>query len=86
MNVDFTELVRQDEHSEHEGHHSVETGHSEIRANYHYRCQEPEALKIVVVQLMAAFSGVETLSAQWISPTHQGAVDLTMQSNRIIIE
>ncbi len=84
--VELAALVRQDEHTEHETHHSDETGHSEIWANYHYRCQEPDALKVVVVHLMAVFSGIETLKAQWVSPTLQGTADLTTQSNRIIIE
>lgn len=86
VRVDLTALVSQDEHSEHEGHHSAETGHSEIRASYLYRCQQPATLKSVAVYLLKVFSGIETLKAHWVNATGQGTADITAQSNRIIIE
>lgn len=86
VSVALAGLTHQSEHAEHSDHDDDPSGHSEVRASYHYRCQKPETLKAVTVHLMRRFSGIETLNAQWVSATRQGAIELTAQFNRITIE
>jgi|AntAceMinimDraft_1070359.scaffolds.fasta_scaffold01444_11 hypothetical protein len=81
--VDVSDVV-DDEH-QHHGHSKEhdESGHSEISAEYHFSCKNPEKLVSVSVALIELFPGIEKINAMWITETKQGAVPLTPNNNAI---
>ncbi len=86
VSVDLSAITHRSGESALNDQSLVDTKHSEVMARYRYDCRQPEALKVVTVHLMGGFPSIETLNVQWVSAARQGAVDITAQSNRIIIE
>lgn len=63
------------EHDQHEAHD--ESGHSDIHAEYHFECQEPQKLTTMTVTLFAAYPSLEKLSVQAMLPGTPSSVELT---------
>lgn len=64
-----------DKHNQHEAHE--ESGHSDIHAEYHFECKEPQKLTTMTVTLFAAYPSLEKLSVQAILPGTPSSVELT---------
>lgn len=57
--------------------------HSEIVANYQYRCKSSTELKTITINLFESFPGIETIEVMWIHQARQGAAKLR-PNNRVI--
>lgn len=57
--------------------HGDHAGHSEISASYQFKCENPQELKSIGVQLFAHFPGFEKIEVQLLTPKNQTAVTLT---------
>ena len=64
-----------DKHDQHEAHD--ESGHSDIHAEYHFECKEPQKLTSLAVTLFAAYPSLEKLSVQTILPDTPSSIELT---------
>ena len=51
--------------------------HADVDISYQWQCKTPEDLKQVSVQLFTHFEHLQNIHASWISPTKQGAAELT---------
>jgi len=80
--VDMSSIIEHD--SQHSDNKDYE-GHSEISANYSYKCSKGEKLKTVSVNLISLFPAIETLEVMWLTSRQQSATKLTSQSNLIRI-
>ncbi len=73
---------------EHEaaGHeHDAEDGHphADMEASYRFHCDKPGQLDGITVKLFQLFPATEELEVQLITPTSQGAAELTAESPRL---
>ena len=64
-----------EEHDKHEAHDEPE--HSDIHAEYHFECKEPQKLTSLAVTLFAAYPSLEKLSVQAILPGTPSSIELT---------
>lgn len=76
------EHEKHEEHEEHE-EHAQENNHSDVVANYKYRCENIAQLPAITVGLFETFPGIHKMNAVWVKPTQQGTVTLT-PNNRIV--
>ena len=91
--IDVSDLIESDNHKnliEHENKHNHEhedhvqyDSHSEIIANYRYRCDNKFNLSAITVNLFKSFPSIHKIHVMWVKPSQQGAVTLT-SNNRII--
>lgn len=65
------------EHHHGQGHKEYDEGHSEISANYRFRCEHGAELASILVELPAQFPGIEKIQAMWVTESRQGAVELS---------
>lgn len=66
------------EHDEHEHEdHVQENNHSEVTAQYHYRCENNAQLSSIRVAFFKTFPGIHKIQAMWVKQTRQGAITLT---------
>ncbi len=63
-------------HDKDEHEHEGET-HSDIKAAYHFECDQPGKLTQLTVELFEAFPGTEELNVQYVIESKQGAAQLT---------
>jgi hypothetical protein len=95
--IDLSKLIDADDHKDvHQsdsnddeqkhGHkeHDQNESHSEVIANYEYRCKTVAPLSSVTVALFEAFRGIHKIHAMWVKRTQQGTATLT-PNNRIIV-
>lgn len=69
-------------HSDHDEDHSHEHGeHTDIEAMWHFTCTQPEALDSIRIRLFDAFPMMQRLQVQFITPDHQGGIELTPSNN-----
>jgi hypothetical protein len=72
---------KEDDHGhqehEHEGHEHEGETHSDIKAAYHFECDQPGKLTRLTVELFEAFPGTERLNVQYVIESNQGAEKLT---------
>ena len=61
----------------HEKHEDEGDTHSEIKAAYHFECDQPGKLMQLIVELFEAFPGTEKLNVQYVIESKQGAAELT---------
>nr|WP_241262910.1 DUF2796 domain-containing protein [Parahaliea mediterranea] len=59
----------------HDQHHQARP-HSDIRASYRYRCERPQELDSMWIQLQGRFPGIQSLQVQWIVNGRQGMATL----------
>ena len=84
------------EHEHHEAHahhdhdaakheHDGEEGHqhADMEASYRFHCDKPGQLDGITVKLFQLFPATEELEVQLITPTSQGAAELTAESPRL---
>ena len=72
------------EHSdEHTDEHAEDAEHAEFHARYHFQCAQPGRLEHIHVKLFEHFPGTSELEVQMISPSGQGAHELTPASSRL---
>ena len=96
--IDVSDLIESDNHRhtnhknsiEHEYEHNPEDedhaqddSHSEIIANYQYRCDNKFNLSAITVNLFESFPSIHKIHVMWVKPSQQGAITLT-SNNRII--
>ncbi|MFT6791033.1 MAG: hypothetical protein ACJA04_000233 [Cellvibrionaceae bacterium] len=93
--IDLSKLIDTDDHAhahqsesnedehKHEGHAQNES-HSEVVANYKYRCKHVAPLSSITVSLFESFPGIQKIHAMWVKQTQQGAATLT-PNNRIVV-
>jgi hypothetical protein len=53
-----------------------EEAHSELHAEYRFRCDAPGELNTLQVRLFERLQNVEEIDVQFVTPTHQGAIEL----------
>lgn len=68
-----------DEHGDKEDDHGDET-HSELEADYHFHCDEPQALDGIAVRIFEHLLGADEIEARVVTDTMQTAVELTADS------
>lgn len=73
---------KNDKHEDHHKHDKHE-GHSEIVANYSYRCKDIAKLSSIQVSLFEAFSGIHKIHTMWLTPSKQGSVTLTAKNQMV---
>ena len=66
-----------DEH----GEHASDENHTQVVANYRYRCEE--TLSTITVRAFEQFSGIDKIRAMWITDTKQGVVMLSAKDKVI---
>jgi hypothetical protein len=71
-----------DKYEDHHMHDKLE-GHSEIVANYSYRCKDITKLSPIQVSLFEAFSGIHKIHTMWLTPSKQGSVTLTAKNQMV---
>lgn len=82
-----------DDHDHHHDHHSEshkdshdEDGHednenhSELIANYSYRCNKASKLSSITLLLFKDFPGIHKVHAMWVTPSKQGSIKLSENS------
>ncbi|WP_049722373.1 ZrgA family zinc uptake protein [Gilvimarinus polysaccharolyticus] len=67
----------------HAQEHAELDNHSEISAQYHYRCTANERPSKLIVGLFNTFEGIERIDAMWIQPAAQGSATLTPKNTTI---
>lgn len=66
-----------DDHGDEKTHdEDGEQGHTELHAEYHFDCAAPQHLKRLEVKAFEHFIDVDALSAQVVTDTYQGAIEL----------
>lgn len=70
----------EDEAKENHGDHS---GHSDIRATYQFKCDKPQELHSIDVQLFKHFHNFEKIEVQLLTSSNQTAATLTHDSYHI---
>ena len=81
--VDVT-LPFKDSASAHREHPKHQDAHQDIHAAYQWHCSKP--LSKLTVNLFQHFSSFETINAQWIIHSKQGAATLSASNNAIAIK
>ena len=91
--VDLSDLIESDDHEhahqqsstehKHDEEHAQKNSHSEVVANYKYRCENIAQLSELTVDLFEIFPGILKMNAVWLKPLQQGAATLT-PNHRII--
>lgn len=84
--IDMSSLVgnHNHEHKKHEHNdHTQNDSHSDIIANYQYRCDKKSTPTSITVNLFNSFPGIYKIHAMWVKSARQGAAMLT-SNNRII--
>ncbi|WP_409523596.1 DUF2796 domain-containing protein [Nitrincola sp. MINF-07-Sa-05] len=66
--------------------HEHESGHSEIRAEYAFECQNPEQLAQISVTLFQHFPTLESITTQVITSSAQQGLTLTPENNRLHLD
>ena len=62
---------------QHDKHVTHQPEHAEITANYTYRCQQTDEIKIVSVELFQHYQGLKQIRAMWVTPIEQASAMLT---------
>lgn len=72
-----------EEHADEEGHedHDEHEAHSEVSAQYIFECEDTP--REIVAELLNYLPAIETLEAQWITETSQGAQELSADQTTI---
>lgn len=65
-----------DHEHEHEQAQPTNINHSEVIANYAYRCEKTSDLSAITVTVFDVFPDLKKMKTMWISETQQGAVTL----------
>lgn len=60
--------------------------HADVDISYQWQCKKPDELKQVSVQLFTHFAHLQKIQASWVSPTKQGAIELTKEKAVLVIE
>ena len=71
----------EEKHSEHK--HADRSVHSEIVANYEYRCKMRSPLEAVTINLFDSFPGIQKINVVWANQMKQGAVKLTPDNKTV---
>ncbi len=69
-----------DEH-EHQHEHEHDGEHADFDVDYEFNCANPAQLTTISLSLFKRFKGTQHLRAQVITPTRQGAAELTASNN-----
>ena len=81
--------AHEDEHAEHDDEGSEtaagEEEHSELQANYRFRCGAPTQLSQIDVRLFEHLHDVEEISVRVVTPTAQSATDLHPGSTAVAL-
>jgi hypothetical protein len=64
----------EEEHAEHDGE---EGEHSDLDAEYSFRCARPEVLHELEVSLFSVWPGLQEVDVRMVTPAGQGAAELT---------
>ena len=84
-----------DKHADkhHDGHYDDqhhddhdEEAHSDIAATYEFTCAKGQLPSAIDVQLIKRFSGIETLTTEWVTASQQGAVALNQTVTRVSLK
>ena len=67
-------------HDDHKGHSDKSDSHSEIKAHYHFSCNQEKQLESVSTALFSQFPGIENINAMWVTDTVQGSKILAPNS------
>ena len=73
----------EDEHHEDEHQHSAKEIHSEFSATYSLRCDKPENLKSIQLEIFSTFELMEEIAVQMIIQGKQGFAELNPDSPNI---
>jgi len=60
--------------------------HADVDISYQWQCKKPENLTQISVQMFTHFVHLQKIQASWVSPTKQGAVELTKENATLVIE
>lgn len=71
----------EDEH--HDEHHDEHDMHSDFFGQYQFKCNAPEKMKTIQVNMFSQFSGMEKIEVQLFSTKKQTAFSLTENNNTI---
>lgn len=66
--------------------HTSKGGHVEFHSHYRFRCEQPDELRHIDVQLANRFNGITRIHAQWIFGSHQGTRTLNSDNHRIEVK
>jgi hypothetical protein len=72
--VDFSSLIKERDEKHHHDKH--ETAHSEIVANYSFKCSLRKKIDSLKVNIFEYFPSIEGIDVQWITEEKQGAKKL----------
>ena len=67
-------------HDDHKSHSDKSDSHSEIKAHYHFSCNQAKQLESVSTALFSQFPGIENINAMWVTDTVQGSKILAPNS------
>ena len=98
--IDADDHKQQDDHHDHHHDHHSESheethdndkhedneNHSEMIANYSYRCNKDSKLSSITLSLFKAFPGIHKVHAMWVTPIKQGSIMLSKNSPMIKFE
>ena len=93
MNISAVEEKDHDDHGHHHDHHHSShddhkdhsdkgDSHSEIKAHYHFSCNQGKQLESVSTVLFGQFPGIENINAMWVTDTRQGSKLLNPNSSK----
>lgn len=72
-----TEHKQNDGHKKEHEEHAQKNNHSDVVANYKYRCENIAQLPAITVDLFETFPGIHKINAMWVKSIQQGAATLT---------
>lgn len=84
VDISAVEEKGHDDHGHHHEHHHSShddhKSHSEIKAHYHFSCNQAKQLESVSTALFSQFPGIENINAMWVTDTVQGSKILAPNS------
>lgn len=82
--IDVSSLSENENHDHSHENHDKNDNHSDIIANYRYRCENKTLLSSLTVTLFKLFPGIHEIHAIWVMQKEQGKATLT--PNNYVVE
>lgn len=77
--------AHEDKHHDDHGHDDEESAHSDVLAEWTYRCENPDALSTVEVSAFEHFPNMTDLQVQYIGDDWQGGAQLTPANSSLTL-
>lgn len=86
--IDFSNILHQSTQHDEEPHeeHNERQNHSDLKAQYHYRCKRAGELRSLTTTIFSEFPTIETLRVQWIIDGRQGATTLDPEQHHAVFK